>query len=60
MYCAEGQARVALEQEKLEFCRLVPAFLSMFARVCWVYRANTFNDGLYPVLAQLNHSCLPN
>ena len=30
------------------------------SRVCSKYRVNAFNDGIFPTLSKLNHSCVPN
>ena len=30
------------------------------SRVCSKYRVNAFNDGVFPTLSRLNHSCVPN
>ena len=32
---------------------------NLFRRVCYIFRVNAFNNGIFLTLSRLNHSCLP-
>ena len=33
---------------------------NLCSRVCYTYKVNAFNNGIFPTLSKLNHSCYPN